>query len=233
MSAEEPKTVAESETPTDPPPPEPTEAPKDVTEEKAVIPPAPPPEEKPDETKALAIVEKVPEPIEEKGSEGGSVNRDTVLARVATEKRLSLIRAWEESEKCKAENKAQKKLSATEAWENSQKASVEAELKKIENLILVFIMNQGSSSRAISSKLHCVKMINEWHLDLSSKENLERKKAEYVEKMKNKIAIIHKEAEEKRAMIEARRGEDLLKAEEMAAKYRATGSAPKKLLGCF
>ncbi|KAJ9679368.1 hypothetical protein PVL29_021334 [Vitis rotundifolia] len=196
MSAEEPKTVAESETPMDPPSPEPTEAPKDVTEEKVVIPPTPPLEEKPDEAKALAIVEKVPESIEEKSSEGGSVNRDTVLARVATEKRLSLIRAWEESEKCKAENKAQKKLSATEAWENSKKASVEAELKKIE-------------------------------------ENLERKKAEYVEKMKNKIAIIHKEAEEKRAMIEARRGEDLLKAEEMAAKYRATGSAPKKLLGCF
>ncbi|KAL6320608.1 hypothetical protein AAG906_008608 [Vitis piasezkii] len=192
MSAEEPKTVAESEAPTDPPPPEPTEAPKDVTEEKAVIPPAPPPEEKPDETKALAIVEKVPEPIEEKGSEGGSVNRDAVLARVATEKRLSLIRAWEESEKCKAENKAQKKLSATEAWENSKK---------------------HLSSRAISSKLHCVKMMNEWHLDLSSKN---------MWKMKNKIAIIHKET-----------WEDLLKAEEMAAKYRATGSAPKKLLGCF
>lgn len=64
-------------------------------------------------------------------------------------------------------------------------------------------------------------------------ENLEKKKAEYVEKMKNKIATIHREAEEKRAMIEARRGEDVLKAEEMAAKYRATGSAPKKLLGCF
>jgi len=28
-----------------------------------------------------------------------------VLARVATEKRLSLIKAWEESEKSKAENK--------------------------------------------------------------------------------------------------------------------------------
>lgn len=52
--------------------------------------------------------------------------------------------------------------------------------------------------------------------------------------MKNKVAIIHKEAEEKRAMIEAKRGEDLLKAEEVAAKYRATGTAPKKLLGgCF
>jgi len=30
---------------------------------------------------------------------------DAVLAKVATEKRLSLIKAWEESEKSKAENK--------------------------------------------------------------------------------------------------------------------------------
>lgn len=64
-------------------------------------------------------------------------------------------------------------------------------------------------------------------------EDLERKKAEYVEKLKNKIALIHKDAEEKRATTEARRGEDLLKAEELAAKYRATGTSPKKLLGCF
>ncbi len=51
--------------------------------------------------------------------------------------------------------------------------------------------------------------------------------------MKNKAALIHKQAEEKRAMVEARRGEERLKAEETAAKYRATGHAPKKLLGCF
>lgn len=62
---------------------------------------------------------------------------------------------------------------------------------------------------------------------------MEKQKAEYVEKMKNKVAMIHKAAEEKRAMTEARRGEDILKAEEMAAKYRATGTGPKKLLGCF
>lgn len=64
-------------------------------------------------------------------------------------------------------------------------------------------------------------------------ESLEKKKAEYVEKMKNRIALLHKSAEEKRAVIEAMRGEDLLKAEETAAKYRATGTAPKKLFGCF
>lgn len=62
---------------------------------------------------------------------------------------------------------------------------------------------------------------------------MEKKKAIYTEKMKNKIALLHKEAEEKRAMIEAKRGEDLLKAEELAAKYRATGTAPKKILGIF
>lgn len=64
-------------------------------------------------------------------------------------------------------------------------------------------------------------------------EQLEKKKAECMEKMKNKIAMIHKEAEEKKAIVEAKLGEDLLKAEEMAEKYRATGSSPKKFLGYF
>ncbi|KAL6985621.1 hypothetical protein U1Q18_018997 [Sarracenia purpurea var. burkii] len=49
--------------------------------------------------------------------------------------------------------------------------------------------------------------------------------------MKNKAAFIHKAAKEMRALIEAKRGEDLLKAEEIAAKHRATGTGPKKLLG--
>ncbi|KAM7504747.1 hypothetical protein LguiB_003651 [Lonicera macranthoides] len=163
------------------------EAPKDVAEEKSIIPLVPPPlpasEDKPDDSKALAIVQKAPDSELEK-KPVGSVNRDAVLERVSTEKRLALIRAWEESEKTKAENKAQKNLSAIGSWEKS-------------------------------------------------KEKLEKKKAQYVEKMKNKEALIHKAAEEKRAMIEAKQGEDLLKAEEMAAKYRATGAAPKKLLGCF
>ncbi|XP_039011012.1 remorin-like [Hibiscus syriacus] len=120
----------------------------------------------------------------------------TVLARVATEKRISLVKAREESEKSKAENKAQKKLSSLAAWANSKKAALEAELKKIEVL------------------------------------SIQEQKAEYVEKMKNKIALIHKEAEEKKAMVEATR-EDVLKAEELAAKYRATGTTPKTIFGCF
>ncbi|KAH0658405.1 hypothetical protein KY290_027977 [Solanum tuberosum] len=132
-------------------------------------------------------------PVEKKGS----IDRDATLARLTTEKRLSLIKAWEESEKSKAENKAQKKRSEILAWENSKKASLEAELKRTEEQLL-------------------------------------KKKAEYIEKLKNKIALVHKSAEEKRAITEAKRGEDLLTAEEMAAKCRATGSSPKKpLLGCF
>lgn len=68
---------------------------------------------------------------------------------------------------------------------------------------------------------------------MHEQEKLERKKTEYVEKMKNKIALIHKDVEEKRTVIEAKKDENVLKAEEMAAKYHVTGTAPKKLLGCF
>ncbi|KAG6383325.1 hypothetical protein SASPL_110733 [Salvia splendens] len=195
-----PETCSEAPPPKPEPEPEPepeaVEAPpKDVAEEKSLIPP-PAVEEKPavDDCKALAIVEK-PEKIEESNREG-SMGRDAELARLATEKRLSLIKAWEESEKSKAENKAQMKMSSIAAWENSKKATLEAELRKIE-------------------------------------EKLEKKKAEYIEKTKNKMALLHKAAEEKRAVIEARRGEDILKAEEIGAKYRAMGTSPKKLLSFF
>ncbi|PKU80832.1 remorin [Dendrobium catenatum] len=166
----------------------------DVPEEKSVIPPSP--DEKPDEAKALAVVEMLAAPPSTERSSGGSTDRYAILARVETEKRLSIIKAWEDSEKVKAENKAVKKMHSITAWENTKKATVEAELRKIE-------------------------------------EELGRKKAEYAEKMKNKIAMIRKEAEEKRAIAEAGRVEGILKAEEMAAKYRETGVSPKKLLGLF
>ncbi|KAG0459114.1 hypothetical protein HPP92_022242 [Vanilla planifolia] len=153
------------------------------------------PEEKVDGWKALTVVEKVNDPPTERSSDG-AFDRDAILARVQTEKRLSLIKAWEDSEKVKAENKAVKRMSSILSWENSKMAAIEAELKQME-------------------------------------EALERKKAECAEKMKNRIAIVHKEAEEKRAIVEAKRSEEILKAEEMAAKYKATGASPKKLLGIF
>ncbi|KAG6729928.1 hypothetical protein I3842_01G055300 [Carya illinoinensis] len=157
----------------------------EVAEEEKVVVQIPP------ETKAVvAIVQKTPKPAVKRASKG-SIDRDIALSEVEMEKRLSFVNAWEESEKTKAQNKAQKKLSAIAAWENSKIASVEANLRKIEA-------------------------------------TFEKLKADYREKMNNKAALIHKQAEEKRAMIEARLKEDFIKIEEMAAKYRATGDPPKK-----
>ncbi|THU55166.1 hypothetical protein C4D60_Mb11t03700 [Musa balbisiana] len=64
-----------------------------------------------------------------KKTSSGSIDRDAVLARVETEKRESMIKAWEENEKTKAQNKAAKKMASITAWENSKKAAIEAELK--------------------------------------------------------------------------------------------------------
>ncbi|KAA8522385.1 hypothetical protein F0562_013254 [Nyssa sinensis] len=190
MEEEEPKKVEFETPPVKHTPVKEEKSPYDVVSEKSVVP-------LPDEK--LSHSSKPPATFENPGvekSSGDSIDRDAVLARLETEKRLALIKAWEDSEKTKAENKAYKKLSAIGAWENSKKAAVEAQLKKIE-------------------------------------ENFEKKKAEYAEKKNNKVAEIHKAAEEKRAMIEAKRGEDILKVEDTAAKFRAASQIPKKLFGCF
>lgn len=186
-------------------PAEPIAAPvvsKDVPEEKAVLDPQAVPSGEDhtvtDESKALAIVEEEKKlPISEPAPEKvGSINRDAVLAKVNEEKRAALVKAWEENEVAKAENKYHKALTNITAWEETKKSATETKLRKAE-------------------------------------EKLEKKKAAYVEKMKNEIATIHKKAEEKKAMVEAKRGEEMLKAEEMGAKYRAEGHVPKKFLLCF
>ncbi|KAH9719595.1 hypothetical protein KPL70_005839 [Citrus sinensis] len=118
------------------------------------------------------------------------------LEQLEKEKKLALIKAWEENEKAKADNRAYKRLSAVGSWEKSKKAAVELQLKKFE-------------------------------------EKWEKKKAEYEERIKNKVADINMKAEEKRAIIEAQRGEDFLKVEETAGKFRAAGFIPRKFLSCF
>jgi len=62
---------------------------------------------------------------------------------------------------------------------------------------------------------------------------LDRNKAKCVEKMQNKVAEIHRTAEEKRAMIEAYKGEEFLEIEEKAAKFRTRGYSPRKFLPWF
>ncbi|KAM1282019.1 hypothetical protein ACFX2I_022556 [Malus domestica] len=110
----------ESKSPSDPPPAPTTapvekekpllEDPKDPVshKDKSEIPQPSPLESKvePNESKALTtIVDKLSKPITKEKSKEGSINRNAVLAKVATEKRLSLIRAWEEREKSRAKNK--------------------------------------------------------------------------------------------------------------------------------
>ncbi|VVB11964.1 unnamed protein product [Arabis nemorensis] len=118
------------------------------------------------------------------------------LADMSKEERLSILRAYENNEKSKAQSKAEKKISDILAWEDNKKTAVEAQLKKFE-------------------------------------EKIEKKKAQYAEKMKNKVAAIHKEAEERRAMIAAKRGEEILKTRIMGAKCRHTGFDPNATCGCF
>ncbi|XP_021748805.1 remorin-like [Chenopodium quinoa] len=166
-----------------------------ITEEisKATTPPS-----APATTETIVpVVEKLTEAEEAESQRSRqSSDRDIALAHVEQEKRLSFIKAWEESEQSKTVNKAEKQISALNAWENRKKASIDAKLKYIE-------------------------------------EELEKKKAEYAEKMKNMVALVHKQTEEKRAIVQARKGEELLMIQEKAAKYRATGYTPKKILGCI
>lgn len=64
-------------------------------------------------------------------------------------------------------------------------------------------------------------------------EKLEKKKAEYAERMRNKMADVQKAAEEKQAAVEAKRGQDFVKIAETANNFRSRGYVPKKSLGCF
>ncbi|GAA0150421.1 hypothetical protein LIER_09368 [Lithospermum erythrorhizon] len=80
----------------------------------------------------------------------------------------------------------------------------------------------------ISSTFLCTDEM-EYHVQ----EALEKKKPVHRENMKNKVAQVHKEAEEKRAMVIAKHKEDVIKAEETAAKYGATNQTPKKKIGCI
>ncbi|KAF7087124.1 hypothetical protein CFC21_090343 [Triticum aestivum] len=128
---------------------------------------------------------------------GSATDRDAVLAKVEMNRKLSMVKAWEENQKSKADNRAEHKMSSILSWENTKKAAVQAKLRTRE-------------------------------------EKLEKKKAEYAEKMRNRIAMIHKEAEEQRAAVEARRQEEMIKCEETAAKHRSQGTTPKKkFLTCF
>uniref|UniRef100_A0A0E0NN29 Remorin C-terminal domain-containing protein n=1 Tax=Oryza rufipogon TaxID=4529 RepID=A0A0E0NN29_ORYRU len=100
-------------------------------------------------------------------------------------------------------------------------ANVELERKLAQKKMSSILSWENTRKAAIEAKLR------------TQEEKLERKKAEYAEKMRNQVAAIHKAAEEKRATVEATRHEERIKYEEMAAKHRSKGTTPTKFLSCF
>ncbi|XP_010544382.1 PREDICTED: remorin [Tarenaya hassleriana] len=86
-----------------------------------------------------------------------------------------------------------------------------------------------------------ISTITEWENHKTAK--LEAKLAEIkgggdskkaAERLRNKIAAVHTKAQEKKAKVQTRRAEEILKAEERAAKLRATGQSPHhKSFICF
>ncbi|CAM8934693.1 unnamed protein product [Rhodiola kirilowii] len=62
----------------------------------------------------------------------------------------------------------------------------------------------------------------------------ERKQKQMIKKLLGLPDIfVQKQAEEKSALVVAWRGKEILKAEEICAKFRATRQIPKELIGCF
>jgi hypothetical protein len=110
-----------------------------------------------------------------------------------------------------------KVVSKARAWEESVKAKATNRSTRDEAKIASWESTQKQKAEVKLRK---------------AEEVLEKQKAKYLERMQNEIAAAHKSAQERRAMVEAKRGEAFLKAEETAAKIRATGIFPKKF-GCF
>uniref|UniRef100_A0ACD5Z9X0 Uncharacterized protein n=1 Tax=Avena sativa TaxID=4498 RepID=A0ACD5Z9X0_AVESA len=143
------------------------------------------------------VVENGPPAQKAPPAPGSATDRDAVRAKVEMERKLSMVKAWEENHKCKVDNRAEHRMSCILSWENTKRAAVEAKLRTRE-------------------------------------EKLEKKKAEYAEKTRNRVATIHRKAEEERASVEARRQEGRIRCQETAARHRSTGTTPKKkILGCF
>ncbi|XP_023636570.1 remorin isoform X2 [Capsella rubella] len=63
---------------------------------------------------------------------------------------------------------------------------------------------------------------------------MDSKKMAKSEKLQTKKAAVHAKAQEKKANVQTRRAQEILEAEEEAARFQATGQIPKKpSLSCF
>ncbi|KAL9167490.1 hypothetical protein ABFS82_05G101600 [Erythranthe guttata] len=117
-----------------------------------------------------------------------------------------------------AQVEMEKKLALIKAWEDNEKAKADNKAYKKLSALDAWESTKRASLEAQLKQIE---------------EKFEKKKAEYGEKMKNKMSIVHRAAEENKASIEADRAGEFLTVEEVASKFRATGRIPKKLFACF
>ncbi|KAL0379545.1 UNVERIFIED_CONTAM: Remorin [Sesamum angustifolium] len=139
-----------------------------------------------DDGKALAIVQNL---LKRRAQKDLLIEVDVALAKLEDEKRLSLSRHGKKVKRPK--------------WRTNDTGCAVCNGNRAQKKFSDVAAWENSKKASIESELKKIE------------EQLEKKKAEYAEKMKNKVALVHKQAEEKRAMVEARRGEEILKAEEM------------------
>lgn len=63
---------------------------------------------------------------------------------------------------------------------------------------------------------------------------MDSKKVEKAEKLRRKKVAVHAKAQEKKAKVQTRRAQEILHAEEEAARFQATGQIPSKSsFSCF
>ncbi|KAJ7004029.1 hypothetical protein NC653_009039 [Populus alba x Populus x berolinensis] len=148
------------------------------------------------EKSLVPVSEKAADPTADESVSGGSNNREHIDLYRSSDAILSRV-------------ETEKRCALIKAWVENEKAKVENKAHKKLSAI-----GSWETTKKVSVEAKIQKF----------EEKLERKKAEYAEKMKNRAAELHKTAEEKKAMIEAKKSEECLKVEETAAKFRATGS---------
>ncbi|XP_057953761.1 remorin-like [Malania oleifera] len=103
-------------------------------------------------SKAKLFLEK-PDPAMEKKPSGGSIDRDVALAEVEKEKRLSFIKAWEESEKTQAENIGNEGVRPSSAAGGDSDAVLHSVAQQVMAAIVRNSREQGGLSAGHSSSI--------------------------------------------------------------------------------
>ncbi|MCO5569958.1 hypothetical protein L7F22_023672 [Adiantum nelumboides] len=131
--------------------------------------------------------------------------------------------------------------SASLAGSSLNKDLFMAKLNKEKVLLLIKAWEENKKKKSFNRFSKKMSKLEAWEVGKkaraearlrTSEERLENERAVCIEKARNKIALVQKIAEEKRALAEAHHGKQVLKAEETAAKCRASGARPRGLFCC-